>query len=259
MNPSPNTPVARLDTKSPKSGLFRRLGLPGTLFAAGLLIGLVFFLSREVLWSQVLRSTIGHLPDSSWTWQGVGDRSLSRITYKGFDLFLDTTRLSFQELTIRLSTDRPVSMQAVTGPTLLADLSWDKTVRFSGGVDIARLLPEQRVQGVVEGEGRITWRDLDSPPLSGEAELRVPGLLIVPPGIMATNLRAQAYLEGDMLALASIRADGLIGLEAEGVVFLDWDRLENSTYTLSGTLSGLGMSRPFTASGRLGGVLGKEG
>lgn len=244
-------------SKPLKRGLVRRLGLPGTVFAVGLLIGIVFFLSREVVWGQVLRATLGHLPNSSWTWQSVGDRGLSRVTYNGFDLFLDTTRLSFHELTIRLGTGRPVAMQAVTGPKLLADLSWDKTLRFSGGVDLARLLPGQRVQGVVEGEGQVAWADLNRPPQGGEIAVHVPGLLIIPPGIMATNVQIQAFLEGNRLTLASIKAGGLVSLEAEGVVMLDWDRLENSTYSLNGNLTGLNTTRPFSTSGRLGGVLGK--
>lgn len=257
MKPIQETTRPGHDAPAPQPGLFRRLGLTGVVFLVGLMIGLAFFVSRELLWGQVLRSTIGRLPDSSWTWHGVEDRGLSRITYQGFDFFLDATRLSFQKLTIRLDTKRPVTMLAVTGPSLLADLGWDRTLRFSGGVDIARLLPEQQVQGVVEGEGHVEWNDLNSPPQSGEISLRVPGLLIIPPGIMATNLRADAFLQGDQLTLASIRADGLIGLDAQGTVTLDWNHLGNSTYVLTGTVSGLGMSRPFTASGRLEGVLGK--
>ncbi len=241
-----------------KRGLFRRLGLPGTIFAVGLLLVLAFavtaFLSREIVWAQVLRATLGHLPNSSWTWQSVGDRGLSRITYNDFDLFLDATRLSFQDLSIRLGADRPVTMQAVTGPTLMVDMSWDKILRFSGGVDLARLLPGQRVQGLVQGEGRVEWADLNSPPHSGEIALHVPGLLIIPPGILATNVHIEAFLEGNRLTLTSIRAGGLVALEAEGVVMLDWNRLENSTYTLNGNLSGLNITRPFSASGRLGGV-----
>lgn len=239
-----------------KPGLFRRMGLPGMIFLGGLLLGLAFFLSRDVIWGQVLKATLGHLPQSSWTWQSVGDRSLSRITYNGFDLRLNKTRVSFPELTIQLAAGRPVTMQAVTGPTLLADLGWDKTLHFSGAVDIQRLLPDQRLQGLVEGEGRVAWESLGNPPRSGEARLEVPGLLIFAPGIMATNLRLQAFLEGNQLTLASIRADGPIALEAEGEVLLDWNRLENSTYTLKGTLIGLG-GMPFSASGRLGGIWGK--
>lgn len=256
MSPSPNT-VHPEQGAGQKRGLFRRLGLTGTVFAVGLMLGLAFFLSREVIWSQVLRATLGQLPNSSWTWQAVGDRGLSRITYNGFDLFLDATRLSFQELSIRLGADRPVTMQAVTGPVLLADMSWNKTLRFSGGVDMARLLPGQRVQGMVQGEGRVDWTDLNRPPRSGEIALHVPGLLVIPPGIMATNVRVEAFLEGDRLTLTLIRASGLVALEAEGVVMLDWDRLENSTYSLKGSLSGLNTTRPFSASGRLGGVWGK--
>lgn len=257
MKPVQNAAQTKLDARQKRPGLFGRLGLPGVLFVLGLLIGLAFFVSRELVWGQVLRSTIGRLPDSSWTWHDVGERGLSRITYQGFDLFLDTTRLSFQELTIGLATKQPVSLQAVTGPTLLANLGWDKTLRFSGGVDLAMLLPGQRVQGVVEGQGLVEWTNLDDPPVAGEIALRVPGLLIIPPGIMATNLRADAFLEGNQLTLASVRADGLIGLEAEGVVMLDWNSMGNSTYVLTGTVSGLGMSRPFSASGRLEGVFGK--
>lgn len=256
MNPSPST-VYPKQSAGQKRGLFARLGLPGTVFAVGLMLGLAFFLSREVIWGQVLRATLGQLPNSSWTWQAVGDRGLSRITYNGFDLFLDATRMSFQELSIRLGADRPVTMQAVTGPTLMADMGWDKILRFSGGVDMARLLPGQRVQGMVQGEGRVEWADLNSPPRSGEITLHVPGLLIIPPGIMATNVNIEAFLEGNRLTLTSIRAGGLVALEAEGVVMLDWDRLENSTYTLNGSLSGLNTTRPFSASGRLGGVWGK--
>ncbi|HDQ40805.1 MAG TPA: hypothetical protein ENN39_07250 [Desulfonatronum sp.] len=258
MNPSQNPLHPDQDPQSGKRGLLRRLGLIGTLFAAGLLIGLAFFLPREIIWGRVLRATLGHLPNSSWTWQSVGDRGLSRITYTGFDLFLDKTRLFFPELTIQLAPARPVTMQAVTGPTLLADLGWDKTLRFSGGVDMARLLPEQRVQGLVQGEGWVDWADLTSPPLGGEIALHVPGLLIIPPGIMATNLRVQAFLKGNQLTLASIQADGLVALEAEGVVMLDWDKLENSTYSIKGTMSGLSITKPFSASGRLGGVWGQK-
>ncbi len=256
MNPSQNMPPSGRDTHPNKRGVFRRLGLAGTVFAVGLFIGLLFFLSREIIWGQVLKATIGHLPNSSWTWQSVGDRGLTRISYNDFDLFLNRTRLFFPELTIRLAADRPVSMQVVTGPTFLADLGWNKTVRFAGGADIGRLLPEQQVQGVVEGKGWVDWADLNSPPQGGEVDLIAPGLLIFAPGIMATNLRVQAFLEGNQLTLTSIQADGPIALEAEGEVMLDWNRLENSTYTLKGTLIGLG-GMPFSASGRLGGVWGK--
>jgi hypothetical protein len=256
MNPSPSTLHPKPDAGQ-KRGLFRRLVIIGSVFAVGLMLGLVLFLSRDVVWAQILRATVGQLPNSSWTWQSVGDRGLSWITYHGFDLSLDTTRVSFQELTIRLGLDRPLIMQAATGPTLLADLSWDKTLRFSGGVDLARLLPGQQVLGVVQGEGRVNWADLNSPPQSGEIALQVPGLLIIPPGILATNVYVEALLEGDRLILTQVRAGGLVALEAEGVVMLDWKRLENSTYTLNGSLSVLNSTRPFSASGRLGAVWGK--
>jgi hypothetical protein len=254
MSPSPITLHPKQDAGQ-KRGLFRRLGLIiCTVFAVGLMLGLVFFLSRDVVWAQILRATVGQLPNSSWTWQSVGDRGLSWITYHGFDLFSGTTKVSFQELTIRLGLDRPLTMQAATGPTLLADLSWDKTLRFSGGVDLAQLLPGQRVLGVVQGEGRVDWTDLNSPPQSGEITLQVPGLLIIPPGIVAANVQVEASLEGDRLILTQVRAGGLVTLEAEGVVMLNWERLKNSTYTLNGSLSALNSTRPFSTSGRLGAI-----
>lgn len=239
-----------------KRGLFQRLGVSGTVFLVGLAIGLAFFLSRELLWGQVLRATLGHLPRSSWTWQSVGERGLSHVSYNGFDLMLNRTRVSLRELGIQLSTKPPVTMRAVTGPLMQADLSWGKTLRFSGGVDLRELLPQQRLQGIVEGVGQVQWNDFDSPPVAGEVELSAPGLVMFAPGVMATGLKLQAYLEGNLLTLASIRADGPIALEAEGTVTLDWQGLENSTYTLKGTLIGLG-GTPFSASGRLGGLWGQ--
>ncbi len=256
MNSSQHTAQADNPVAHKKRGLFRRLGVSGTVFLLGLCIGLAFFLSRELLWGQVLRATLGHLPHSSWTWQSVGERGLSHISYNGFDLMLNRIRVSLRELGIQLSTKPPVTMRAVTGPLLQADLSWGKTLRFSGGVDLRELLPEQRLQGVVEGVGQVQWEDLDRPPVGGEVELSAPGLVMFAPGVMATGLNLQAYLEGNLLTLASIRADGPIALEAEGTVTLDWQHLENSTYTLTGTLIGLG-GMPFSASGRLGGLWGK--
>lgn len=239
-----------------KGGLFRRLGVSGTVFLLGLCIGLAFFVSRELLWGQVLRATLGHLPHSSWTWQSVGERGLSHISYNGFDLILRGTRVSFQELGVQLSTSPPVAMRLLTGPLLRADLGWDKTLRFSGGADLRELLPDQQLQGVVEAAGQVQWEDLDSPPVGGDVELSAPGMVVLAPGLMAMGLKLQAYLEGNRLTLASIRADGPIALEADGEVMLDWQRLENSTYTLKGTLIGLG-GMPFSASGRLGGLWGK--
>jgi hypothetical protein len=238
------------------TGWFRRMGLAGTIFAAGLLLGLFFFLSREILWSQVLQNTLGHLPRTSWTWQSVGDRGVTHITYNGFNLLMHQTRLFFPELTINLGASTPVTMHAKTGPNLLADLGWDRNIRISGAVDIQKLLPELRLQGIVDAEGYVDWRTWNEPPYRGEMVMQAPGLLIFAPGIMTTNLRLQASLEGNQLNLTSIQADGPIALTAEAQVLLDWRHLENSTYTIKGTLVGMG-GMPFSASGRLGGIWGK--
>ncbi len=237
-------------------GLLRRFGPTGTIFIIGLMIGLLFFLSRELLWSQVLRHTLGHLPNASWSWQAVGDRGLTHITYQHFELYVNQSRFFVPELTIQLGTTRPVTMTAVTGPTLVADLSWDKELRLSGGVDLQRLLPEQRVQGTLETEGFVRWQNWDHPPHQGELDIQAPGLLVLAPGIMTINLRGQATLEGNHLRLTPLQADGPVGVTADAEGFLDWNRLENTTYSISGTLTGLG-NLPFSASGRLGSLWGK--
>lgn len=244
------------DTTGSNPGLLRRFGPMGTIFLIGLLIGLVFFLSREVLWSQVLRHTLGHLPNASWSWQAIEDRGLTHITYQHFELHVSQTRFFVPKLTIQLGTTRPVTMTAVTGPTLVADLSWDKELRLSGGVDLQRLMPEQRVQGTLETEGFVRWHTWDQPPHQGELDIQAPGLLVLAPGIMTINLRGQATLEGNHLRLTPLQADGPVGVTADAEGFLDWNRLENTTYSISGTLTGLG-NLPFSASGRLGSLWGK--
>lgn len=257
-----STPLAQTsqprgnDRHSSKPGLFRHIGLPGTIFIVGLLIGLLFFLSRELLWSQVLRNTLGNLPNTTWSWQSVGDRGLTHITYKNFELYVNQSRFFVPELTIQLGMVRPVTMVAITGPTLVANLGWDRNLRLSGGVDLQRLLPEQRVQGVVETEGFIQWRTWDQPPHRGELEIQAPGLLVLAPGIITINLRGQALLQDNHLRLTPLRADGPVAVTADADGFLDWNRLENTTYSISGTLIGLG-NMPFSASGRLGSLWGK--
>lgn len=239
-----------------KPGFVRRMGLPGAIFFLGLLLGLIFFLSREILWSQVLNITLGNLPRTTWSWQEVGDRGLTHITYNGFDLRIDQSRLYVPELTINLGAARPVRMEADTGPVLLADLGWNRNLRLSGGVDIQKMLPDLRVQGVVETEGFVNWRNWNEPPHSAELQIQAPGLLVLAPGVMTINLQGQAFLEGNHLRLTSIQADGPIALTAEAEAFLDWSRPENSTYSITGTLIGLG-NMPFSASGRLGSLWGK--
>jgi hypothetical protein len=250
----PNT--RDVDKTVSKPGLLRRFGPMGMIFLIGLLIGLIFFLSRELLWSQVLRHTLGHLPNASWSWQAVGDRGLTHITYQHFELHVNQNRFFVPQLTIQLGTTRPVTMTAVTGPTLVADLSWDKELRLSGSVDLQRLMPEQRVQGTLETAGFIRWRTWDQPPYQGELDIQAPGLLVVAPGIMTINLRGQATLEDNHLRLTPLQADGPVGVTADAEGFLDWKRLENTTYSISGTLTGLG-NLPFSASGRLGSLWGR--
>lgn len=239
-----------------QSGMRRRFGLPVTVFLIGLLLGLLFFLSRELLWSQVLRRTLGNLPNATWSWQSVGDRGLTHITYRDFELFVNQSRFFVPELTIQLGVTRAVIMTAVTGPTLVAILNWDRDVQLSGGVDIQRLLPQQRVQGVVETQGTIRWRAWDQPPHQGQLDIQAPGLLVLAPGIMTINLRGNVVLEDNHLQLNPLRADGPVAITAEAEGFLDWNRLENTTYAISGNLTGLG-NMPFSASGRLGSLWGK--
>jgi hypothetical protein len=239
-----------------KLGIPRRLGLTGTLFIVGLLLGLLFFLSREILWSQVLNHTLGRLPQATWSWGQVRDQGLTRITYADFELRVDDTLLFFPELTIQVGAKPPVTMVGTTGPSLRAVLDWDKNLRFSGGADLQHLLPEQGLQGLAETDGMVRWQDWNQPPEQGRMNLHAPGLLMIAPGVMTTNLRVEAMLEGDRLILAPIQADGPIALSAEAEVLLDWNRLENSTYSLTGTLIGMG-DMPFSTSGRLGGLWGK--
>ena len=246
-----NRTTSDTDAANSDPGFFKRLGLTGTIFVLGLLLGLLFFLSREILWSQVLKSTLGNLPGTTWSWQTVGERGLTRITYNDFDLVMDRTRLFFPELTIHLGTARPVTLEASTGPVLLAAVGWDRNLSISGAVDMQKLLPGQRVQGVLETEGFLHWRTWNEPPYLGELQIQAPGLLVLAPGIMTVNLKGHAFLDGNHLRLTSIRADGPIALAAEAEAFLDWNNLDNSTYTISGNLTGLG-NMPFSASGRLG-------
>ncbi|SDB55584.1 hypothetical protein SAMN05660653_02786 [Desulfonatronum thiosulfatophilum] len=250
---SEKTTQAAADTVRAEPGFFKRLGVTGTIFFIGLLLGLLFFLSREVLWGQVLKSTLGNLPQTTWSWQAVGDRGLTHITYGGFDVMMNQSRLYFPELTINLGTSRPVTLEASTGPVLFAGFGWNRNLNLSGAVDIQKMLPELRVQGTLETEGFLNWRNWNEPPYLGELQIHAPGLLVLAPGIMTINLQGHAFLDGNHLRLTSIRADGPIALIAEAEALLDWDNLKNSTYTISGTLLGLG-NMPFSASGRLGSI-----
>lgn len=237
----------------PRPAWPRLSGRTWAVFILGLVFCLGLLIALGVPWSLALRATLGHLPQSSWTWQAVGQRGLTSITYLDFDLQVAGTGLFIPELKVMLGTNPPVGVLAVTGPTLEADLGWDRTLRFSGAVQMARLLPNGGIRGVVQGDGRVEWEDWSSPPRGGEADLHAPGLLVLAPGIMATNLRVQARLEGNRLILTSIRADGPISLEARGEVNLDWARPGESEYRLEGVLTGLG-GMLFTVSGRLDGI-----
>ncbi|MEW5774446.1 MAG: hypothetical protein AB1916_13075 [Thermodesulfobacteriota bacterium] len=249
----------------PGPGLLRRSAkvlLGGLAFTLALALGLALFLPWDLIWPQVLaRATAGN-PRLSLGWRSLEEPSALGFTLRGLSLNatgrvaaeaeslalrLGPTPLALSGLTARtgratVHLDRaslelgfsPLAVLRLTaGEELTVSLIQRRTLVAGGKTDLAKLLPESRLAGVVGIYADVAWQAWGGPPDKGIAEISAQAIAL-PDGRTAAGLAASAALEGDLLTLRELRLQEPVPLRGRGSATLAWDNLPASTFEFTG-------------------------
>ncbi len=221
------------------------------LFLAGLIIGAFLFMPWEVAWSQAFK---------------LADAKISKATIQWGD-FVDAGPLSFEVTNVNVTTNKGltvtvpqlgvslglsplVEVRVKTGPTLTARLFRTKSLTLGGGVDLAHLVRMDGLGGKVRITADVGFPEWGAPPHTGSLVVRSDAVEI-PGGMVAEDVDVNAVLAGKQFQLNSFSCGQPIPVTAKGNAVLDWKRLPNSSYTISGTTTFGSTERQFSKSGKL--------
>ncbi len=266
-----------------RPGLARRLAtilLAGLAFVLALALGLALFLPWDLIWPSVLERAAARNPQFALGWAGLEEPSALGFTLRGVSanatgrvtaeaesvrLRLGSTPLLLTGLTARtgrtvVHLDRvrleagfsPLAeLRLTAGEELTLTLIRNRTLVMGGTIDLAKLLPESRLAGILGINADLAWEDWRHPPASGSAEISAPSLTL-PDGRSAAGLAASASLEGTQLTLREVRMQQPVPLRGRGSAVLAWDNIPASTFEFNGVAFPGLLDNPVQRQGRVG-------
>jgi hypothetical protein len=256
--------MAELLSPPASPGVLRRLAkalLTGLAFALALGLGLALFLPWDLIWTQALeraakdpRLALGwrSLEEASvrgFILRGVSANATGRlaaeaeslelrmghapITLTGFTARAGNRMVHLDRARLELGFSPLAVLRLTAGEELTLSLIRNRTLIAGGKTDLARLLPESRLAGVLGVYADLAWPAWGRPPSSGSAEISAPTLTL-PDGRTAAGLAASASLDGDRLTLRELRMQQPVPLRGRGSATLAWDNLPASAFEFTG-------------------------
>ena len=218
---------------------------------SGLVLGLILFLPREGIWNIVLEKAAKRLEPHKMAWESVQDAGLTGFTLTGFSLKTQqgTIDLSLSRVKVTLGLFTLAEITATTGPSLTVTIKRDKTVKLSGGFDLAAL-NRKNLSGVAKVQGDMSFPAWGGPPSSGQITLSA-DTLDLPGGLNAEKVQASAQLADTRLTITSFETEQPLPVKAQGTVDLVWTNPRASNYSVTGSFSLAGKEQNFQKSGTL--------
>ncbi|GKT34181.1 hypothetical protein ADUPG1_002758, partial [Aduncisulcus paluster] len=189
------------------------------LFLAGLILGSFLFMPWEIAWSQAFK---------------LADAKISKATIQWGD-FVSAGPFSFEVTNVYVTTNKGLT---VTVPQLGVSLG------------LSPLLEVDGLGGKVRITSDVGFPEWGAPPRTGSLVVRSDAVEI-PGGMIAEDVNVNAVLAGKQLQLNSFSCGQPIPVTAKGSATLDWKRLPNSSYSISGTTTFGTTERQFSKSGKL--------
>ncbi len=221
------------------------------LFLAGLILGAFLFMPWEIAWSQAFKLADSKISKATIQW---GDFvSAGPFSFEVTNVYVTTNKgltVTVPQLGVSLGFSPLLEVRVKTGPTLTARLFQAKSLTIGGGVDLAKLIQMDGLGGKVRITSDIGFPEWGVPPRTGSLVVRSDAVEI-PGGMVAEDVSVNAVLAGKQLQLNSFSCGQPIPVAAKGSATLDWKRLPNSSYTISGTTTFGTTERQFSKSGQL--------
>lgn len=275
--------MTQLPSPPGRPGLARRLAtilLAGLAFVLALTLGLALFLPWDLIWPSVLERAAARNPRFALGWASLEEPSALGFTLRGVSanatgrvtaeaesvrLRLGSTPLLLTGLTARTGRTMvhldqvrleagfsPLAeLRLTAGEELTLTLIRNRTLVMGGKIDLAKLLPESQLAGILGINADLAWEDWRHPPASGSAEMSAPSLTL-PDGSPAAGLAASASLEGTQLTLREVRMQQPVPLRGRGSAVLAWDNIPASTFEFNGVAFPGLLDTPVQRQGRLG-------
>lgn len=221
------------------------------LFLAGLILGAFLFMPWEIAWSQAFKIADSKISKATIQW---GDFvSAGPLSFEVTDVYVTTKKgltVTVPQLGVSLGFSPLVEVRVKTGPTLTARLFQTKSLTLGGGVDLAKLVQMDGLGGRVRITSDVGFSEWGAPPRTGSIVVRSDEVEI-PGGLIAEDVSMNAVLSGKQFQLNSFSCGQPIPVTAKGSANLDWKRLPNSSYIISGTSTFGTTERQFSKSGKL--------
>ncbi|TIH18071.1 hypothetical protein D0S45_05825 [Marinifilum sp. JC120] len=221
------------------------------LFLAGLILGAFLFMPWEIAWSQAFKLADSKISKATIQW---GDFiSAGPLSFEVTNVYVTTQKgltVTVPQLGVSLGLSPLVEVRVKTGPTLTARLFQTKSLTLGGGVDLAKLVQMDGLGGKVRITSDVGFPSWGAPPRTGSLVVRS-NEVEIPGGLIAEDVNVNAVLAGKQFQLNSFSCGQPIPVTAKGSATLDWKRLPNSSYTISGTTTFGTTERQFSKSGKL--------
>jgi len=221
------------------------------IFLAGLILGAFLFMPWEVAWHQAFKLADAKISKATITW---GDFvSAGPFSFEVTNVHVKTGKgltVTVPQLGMSLGFSPLLEVRVKSGPTLTARLFQTKSLTLGGGVDLAKLLQMEGLGGKVRITADVGFPKWGAPPRTGSLVVRS-DMVEIPGGMAAEDVNVNAVLAGKQFQLNSFSCGQPIPVTAKGSATLDWKRLSNSQYNISGTTTFGETERQFSKSGTL--------